>query len=298
MEIKKEYIKISDPGFPIRASLTINSMEDLSSSTHLHKEMELVYVTKGEMEFVINNDIIKVNSGNVLLVNGMISHSSTATNNKNVVEMYLLQFDPCLILGNALLSDYKYLVPFLNENTFDYKLLDIKDFHQYIVVTNLIVEIQAEIVKKEIAYEMYIKSCLYRILTILYRNNIINFSSLDILNKNKDMLSKLNKAFKLVENYYYEPITVEMACHELALNYHYFCRLFKAATGKTFIQYLNFVRIKNAEKLLLSSEKSIIQIMSETGFSSLNYFNKVFKSYRGTSPSAYRKEILNKNKMH
>ncbi|MBU3113266.1 AraC family transcriptional regulator [Clostridium lacusfryxellense] len=295
MEIKREYIKISDPEFPIRASVTINSMEDLSSSPHLHKEMELVYVTKGEMEFVINNDTIKVNSGNVLLINGMIAHSSIVNDNKNIVEMYLLQFDPCLILGNTLLSDYKYLVPFLNENTFDYQLLDIKYLHQHINVTNLIIEIQSEIVKKEIAYEMYIKSCLYRIITILYRNNIINFSSLDILNKNKDMLSKLNKALKLVENYYYEPITVEMACKELSLNYHYFCRLFKAATGKTFIQYLNFVRIKNAEKLLLTSKKSIIQIMSETGFSSLNYFNKIFKSYSGSSPSAYRKEILMKN---
>ncbi len=294
MEIEREFIKISDAVFPIRASFAITETEDISSKPHLHKEIELVYVPQGKMEFMINNDIVHVQSGNILLINGYTAHSSRTIDQIDHTEMYLLQFDPGLILGNDSLSDYKYLAPFLNENVPGYRLLDINKFHQYMTVASLITEIASEIDKKELAYELYIKSCLYKILTILYRHNIINFSSLETLNKNKDLLLKLDKAFKLVENNYHEGITVEMACNELSFNYHYFCRLFKAATGKTFIQYLNFVRIKNVEKLMLTTDKTILQIMTETGFSSLNYFNKTFKNYKGITPSAYRKKILKK----
>jgi len=292
MDIERELIKISDPDFPIRACFVKSSEVDLSSKTHLHKAIELVYVFEGEMEFKINNDIVQVQSGNILMINGLTAHSSIVTNPSLPTKMYLLQFDPSLILGNNVLSDYKYLAPFLNEKSHGYNPLDLNTFPEYRAVADLVMAIAGEMENKALAYELYIKACLYNILTILYRNNLINFSSLDKLSKNKALLSKLDKAFKLVENHYQENITVQMACDELSFNYHYFCRLFKCATGKTFIQYLNFVRIKHVEKLILTTEKTITQIMCDTGFSSLNYLNRIFKSYNGITPSAFRKEVI------
>ena len=295
MEILKEMIKISDPEFPIRASYIQSPLEDLSSKPHLHKEIELAYLSKGEMEFTINNETICLHSGDIILINGLTAHSTSSSDNGQLTEQYLLQFNPSLILENNQLSEYKYLAPFLNESNFGYRILNINESSWIRNIADLIVEIATEIKQKDLAYEMSIKACLYKILTNLYRNDVIHFSSLGSMNKNEALLKKLDNAFKLVENHYNEDISVETVCRELSLNYHYFCRTFKAATGKTFIQYLNFVRIKNVEKLLLNTDKSIIQIMSETGFSSLNYFNKVFKRYKGVTPSAYRKEILKKS---
>ena len=57
----------------------------------------------------------------------------------------------------------------------------------------------------------------------------------------------------------------------------------------TVTEYLNFVRICKAEKLLSSSEKSILEISEAVGFSSISYFNRVFKRVRSSSPGSYRK---------
>ena len=68
----------------------------------------------------------------------------------------------------------------------------------------------------------------------------------------------------------------------------YFCRIFKSAIGATFTEYLNFVRICKAEKKLATTSESILEISAEVGFSSVSYFNKIFKKYKNCSPSAYR----------
>lgn len=74
----------------------------------------------------------------------------------------------------------------------------------------------------------------------------------------------------------------------LNLNESYFCRLFKKATGSTFTEYLNFVRICKAEHMIKNGA-SISESAYGVGFSSLSYFNRVFKKYKFCSPSDYKK---------
>ena len=66
----------------------------------------------------------------------------------------------------------------------------------------------------------------------------------------------------------------------LNLNQSYFCRLFKQATNSTFIEYLNFVRVCKAEKLLFTTNKTVSEISMDVGFSSVSYFNRVFKKIK------------------
>ena len=71
-----------------------------------------------------------------------------------------------------------------------------------------------------------------------------------------------------------------------------FCKFFKKATGKTYSDYLNEIRINEASRLLLQSEKTISQIAFECGFETLSYFNRVFITKKKKTPSHYRKEKL------
>jgi AraC-like DNA-binding protein len=45
-----------------------------------------------------------------------------------------------------------------------------------------------------------------------------------------------------------------------------FCKFFKKATGKTYSDYLNEIRINEATRLLLQTDKTISQISFECGF--------------------------------
>ena len=87
---------------------------------------------------------------------------------------------------------------------------------------------------------------------------------------------------------YADDLALEDMSAMLGFDRSYFCRIFKSATGATFTEYLNFVRICKAEKRLSEGNDSILDISAEVGFSSVSYFNKVFKKYRNCSPSLYR----------
>lgn len=66
---------------------------------------------------------------------------------------------------------------------------------------------------------------------------------------------------------------------------------FKCETGLTLIDYLNKYRIKKASELLSLGENKIYEISEKVGFSSSQYFSKVFKKYTGATPIEYRKKI-------
>jgi AraC-like DNA-binding protein len=67
-----------------------------------------------------------------------------------------------------------------------------------------------------------------------------------------------------------------------------FCRYFKARANKTFIDFVNEIRIGHACKLLLEDRWTIAQIAYDSGFDSLSNFNRNFKRYIGHTPREYK----------
>src|SRR5690606_36210073 len=63
---------------------------------------------------------------------------------------------------------------------------------------------------------------------------------------------------------------------------------FKQSTGRTFTEYIHYLRVSRAESLLLSTEMSITDIAMEVGFQSIRTFTRAFKLLKGTSPKKYR----------
>jgi YesN/AraC family two-component response regulator len=73
------------------------------------------------------------------------------------------------------------------------------------------------------------------------------------------------------------------------LHPNYISSLFKKETGHTFVNYLNMLRIKEAQKLLLAQrDLPVCAIGQQVGYDNKHYFTKVFKKYTGTTPGAYR----------
>ena len=69
-----------------------------------------------------------------------------------------------------------------------------------------------------------------------------------------------------------------------------FCRYFKQRTNKTYIQFLNELRLEHACKLLLSNKDlSISEIAEKSGFNNISNFNRQFKIVKQLSPTAFKK---------
>lgn len=86
------------------------------------------------------------------------------------------------------------------------------------------------------------------------------------------------------------PSNEEMATY---VGYHplYLNRIFKQHTGKTLHAYQLECRLKEAEKLILSSDKNICEIAEITGFDTAEYFTKVYKKHFGHTPTQARKKL-------
>jgi len=78
------------------------------------------------------------------------------------------------------------------------------------------------------------------------------------------------------------------------MNDKYLGRLFRKQLGQTFHEYLNAVRIKRAEELLMLPAKSIISIALDCGFQNVTYFNRIFARQHRMSPTQYRKNSAGK----
>jgi transcriptional regulator GlxA family with amidase domain len=69
-----------------------------------------------------------------------------------------------------------------------------------------------------------------------------------------------------------------------------FCKFFKRRTGRTYIDFLNEIRIEHACRLLAGSSKmSVAEIAEDSGFSNIANFNRRFKQYKDVTPSHYRR---------
>ena len=68
----------------------------------------------------------------------------------------------------------------------------------------------------------------------------------------------------------------------------YMCNVFKKYMGMTMTEYLNDLRLQYAASQIKLTTGSILNISQEAGFSSVSYFNKLFKKKYGCSPKKYK----------
>lgn len=88
---------------------------------------------------------------------------------------------------------------------------------------------------------------------------------------------------------YMNNITVDDILQFCPLSRSHFHALFKKETGKTFIEYLNHIRVEKAEELLVSTDETILNIAIKCGFANQSYFCNTFKKTRLMSPREFRK---------
>ena len=93
---------------------------------------------------------------------------------------------------------------------------------------------------------------------------------------------------------YQKDLSIERLCDVFECSRTTLMNTFKQKFGMTLGTYIKKYRLKNAEELLLKSNKSIKEITVICGFSEQNYFSKVFFGEYGMPPSEYRKKVYDK----
>ena len=100
--------------------------------------------------------------------------------------------------------------------------------------------------------------------------------------------NRLNKVIEFTFKEFQRPITLKEVAALANLTPEAFCKYFKTRTRKTYINFLNEIRVNHACRLL-TEDKSIATICYDCGFMNLSNFNRIFKKIRQMSPGEWRK---------
>jgi len=281
-----EDVEMPDQHFAIKIFYYEQEVSDRVFSLHWHEQIEFIYLKSGSMQITCNNRTFTARAGDLVVINNNEYHCC------DMAEAPLSLY--CIIVDLSILNsrfhdacEEKYILPF-SQNFIQFKNLITGDQE----VTNFILKIIEENYYRENGYELAIKGNLYNLFTALFRRHIAKILSpreQELLNKN---LNRINTVIEHIENNYAEELSIDQISGILGINKHYFCRLFKEYTGKTLTEYIHYVRIREAIRLLKGSDMTITDIAMKVGFDDANYFSRVFKIIAHTSPSSLRKNIV------
>jgi len=148
-------------------------------------------------------------------------------------------------------------------------------------ILDILQKMQSEYQKKPVAYTELMRFYLLEIIIHTLRK---------ITDRN---LASDSDCIKEVVDYIEENYNMNIKLHNIAENKNYslayLSRKFKDSTGITFSEYLQRTRIKESCRLLLNTDKKVIEIAYLCGYKDVNNFNKLFKKYMGITPLSFRK---------
>ncbi|MFA5849923.1 MAG: AraC family transcriptional regulator [Bacteroidales bacterium] len=118
-----------------------------------------------------------------------------------------------------------------------------------------------------------------------------NYSSLSIVKTSQSR--RINTICQYINQNYHREITLKEIGDLVNMSESAISHFFKKRTGRSFITYINDVRIGNASRLLEETTRSISDVAYSCGFNNLSNFNHTFKKYRNQTPRVYRNDIQN-----
>ena len=119
----------------------------------------------------------------------------------------------------------------------------------------------------------------------------ITVSTQEIKALNPRDKDRIDSVFQYTMENFKEPIKLSLIANKAGMSIPAFCSYFKKRTKKTYIDFVNEVRVGYACKLLLTTQTSVLQICFECGFNTVANFNRQFLKIKKTTPSQYRKKL-------
>ncbi|AQQ70072.1 Arabinose operon regulatory protein [Limihaloglobus sulfuriphilus] len=103
-------------------------------------------------------------------------------------------------------------------------------------------------------------------------------------------INRFEKVIKYINENISQPFSLKELARLANLNPSYFSSLFTKHMGISPIRYVNTKKVENAQRLLLSTTKTLDEIAYAAGFDDVFYFSRIFKKITGLPPALYRKQ--------
>lgn len=256
---------------------------DSATSYHSHNFVEIAYVAEGEGTHNINGTDLPIKKGNITLINYDIPHKFIPQNGPLIIYNCIFTpgfFDEMLsgsrnffdvnnhfLLGNFYTSDFTNYINAVagsNENAH---------------ILNIFERMLQEYERKQIGYKEIMRGYLIELLVIIFRLQMQT-------RENKSHI--ILEALDYINTHFSQDLKLELLASMSNASVTNFCRLFKLLTGTTVKHYIQTLRIEEACRLLSSTDKNVIEIANDVGYSDMKHFYEVFKKITNKLPKEFR----------
>lgn len=252
------------------------------TSPHYHDCIELIYMEKGSMRVFYNGDWITVSAGEMILFPPGRIHCTDCRDSE--AEKLVIGFESSVIApSDGSVNVQQYLIPFYSYILDAYIHFDPKETEKT-GCPALLAAFEDCLRKQETAYELYAHGLLLLLYTRLYRN--WQERGMQVLSTEGYPL--LWEVIQRVQTLYDTPLSPYGIADEMHVSYSWLNTILHRSLHMSFHTYLNGVRLREAEKRLLTTTSTVTEIAQQTGFGDSSYFIRQFRKIYGCTPLQYR----------
>lgn len=248
-----------------RDELTVSRGGSFSFPLHLHPELELFWLQSGELCSETGTQSIPLAAGDLAFFfpNAVHGYQSAGGNGQYVM----------LIAVSSLLGD---LLPTLTRFRPAVPVLRAAALHP-----------DAAYALRRLAEDGSGGGEVRRALLHLILARILEAAELVPIGESQEgnLTTRLMEYLSL---HFRQPLTLDDAAHALGASRFHLSRVFSQQLGSSFSDYLSFLRLNEAQELLLGTDRSVSEIALDCGFSSQRTFNRAFQKLFRTTPRQFR----------
>lgn len=240
---------------------------------HTHDAYELYYLFTGERDYFIRDRTYRVKRGSFVLVDRHELHRTIDTGVPDH-ERLVINFNDCL------LADFP-----LQAHSGVITLPPQEQYKGESIIQDLLSEAKGAAAGRDMMLEALFK----QLLLLVFRAQADQPTQEDQPSAAHQITSDIAA---YVGTHFHEPLRLNDVATKFFISPYHLSRKFKQCTGFGFAEYVQLVRMREAQRLLRDTNLKMNEIAEQIGMESVAHFHKLFKQTNDCSPLQYRKRQL------
>ncbi|OAS21111.1 helix-turn-helix transcriptional regulator [Paenibacillus oryzisoli] len=249
-------------------------------ANHFHDHYEIYYLLSGKRNYFIQDRVYAMQEGDLVLIDKHTLHKTLDADDRPH-ERILINFEERWL---AMKNDETYAVA-LSPFRPKHYIVSLSGANRTLV-ENLLFSLLREKQQELLGWELNSKALLTQLL--IFCSRLMDHS--ETLDEHPQAYNpKIFEIVTYINEHFNERLTLALISEKFHISPSYFCRSFKETIGFSFVEYLNNLRIREAQRLLRETKLKVIHIAEQAGFDSVAHFGRVFKQVTSQTPLECRK---------
>lgn len=278
-----ERLKYNIPDYPLYVRKgTLQQFSRFTAECHWHSDLEFILAISGRMEYFVNGQIVRIDTGNGIFVNSKRLHYGFSSDQTDC--SYIVVAIHPSILGEFTSPGKLFIKEKFGFNTEDYVMLNPKTSWNediFISMRKLLTEINLKIPNILLLLSEAASMC------ALIGENINKNTSQHSTDREWNIFWNM---INFIHQNYDSKISLDNIAENGLVCRSRCCELFSQFIGQSPNVYLNGYRINKSCEMLKETNRSIGEIALACGFQTASYFSYVFRQTKGENPQDYRKQ--------